>query len=169
MVEVTRAAMILLGVFGAPGLAPVAAQGKDSLMAADSIVLERTRCFGTCPAYRLSVTRSGSIHFESRNPGEENRRAADTIPAFEFAGILTRARLLDFLALPDRITNDKRLCPHDVSDNPTAIVTLFMPGGPKRVEDYYGCDWAPAGLRDLEHYIDEIAKAGRWIRPAAFR
>ncbi len=139
---------------------------SDPLYTADSVVLERTLCFGTCPAYRVSVSRSGMIHFESRNPGEDGRRAKDSMPVNDFETILVRAHLLEFLSLPDRIADDKRLCPHDVTDNPTSIITIFIPGQPKRVEDYYGCDWAPAGLRNLETYVDEVTNAKRWIRPA---
>jgi hypothetical protein len=80
--------------------------------------------------------------------------------------ILARARRIDFLSLPDRIADDKRFCPQDVSDNPTTIVTIFMSDRHKQVEDYYGCFWAPAGLRDLESYIDEVTNAKRWIRPS---
>src|SRR5207249_8238882 len=75
---------------------------SDPIYTADSVVLERTPCYGTCPAYRLSVSRSGMIHFESRNRGEEGRREQASIPVNEFETILVRARLLEFLALPDR-------------------------------------------------------------------
>jgi hypothetical protein len=142
---------------------------SDPIYSADSVVLERTLCFGTCPAYRLSVSRSGIIHFESRNPGEDGQRAKDSIPVNEFETILVRAHYLEFLLLPDRIADDKRLCPHEPTDNPTAILTIFIPGKPKRVEDYHGCDWAPAGLRDLETYVDQVTNAKRWIRPAQRR
>src|SRR5438874_541135 len=150
-----------------PGPA-VEAQRSDPIYSADSVVLERTLCFGTCPAYRLSISRSGVIYFESRNP-EDERRARDSIPVSDFETILVQAHLVDFLSLPDRIADDRRFCPHDVTDNPTTIVTIFIPARPKRVEDYYGCSWAPAGLRDLETYIDEITKAKRWIRAARRR
>jgi len=144
------------------------AQRSEPLYSADSVVLERTLCFGTCPAYRLRVSRSGAVHFDSRNP-EDDRSAKDSIPPNEFETILVQAHHIDFLSLPDRIADDKRFCPHDVTDNPTAIITVFMSDRHKRVEDYYGCFWAPAGLRDLERYIDEVTKAKRWIRPARRR
>src|SRR5437868_3149515 len=107
-----------------PGPA-VEAQRSDPIYSADSVVLERTLCFGTCPAYRLSISRSGVIHFESRNSDDE-RRAKDSIPVSDFETILVRAHLLEFLSLPDRIADDKHFCPHDVTDNPTAIVTIFI-------------------------------------------
>ena len=158
----------LLGLLSVlPGSA-ANAQRSDPLYTADSVVLERTLCFGTCPAYRLSVSRSGAVHFESRNP-EDDRLAKDSIAPNQVETILVQAHLIDFLSLPDRIADEKRFCPHTVTDNPTAIITIFMSARPKRVEDYYGCSWAPAGLRDLETYIDEVTNAKRWIRPARRR
>ena len=138
---------------------------QDSLDTADSVVLERTACFGLCPAYLLHVSKSGAVLFESQNRGDEERRATDTIPAYKFQRILTRAMITDFLALPDRIQGDKRFCPRSMTDHPTAIVTIFLPSGPRRVEDYHGCYWAPVGLRQLEDAIDTIAGVSRWIRP----
>jgi len=160
---------IALGLALVFATSPLRLSAQDPLQAADSVVLERTLCFGMCPAYRLSVSRSGVVHFASRNPRDESRRAADTIPALQFEWILTRALVTDFLSLPDRIADDKHFCPGPATDHPTAIVTVFMPNRVKRVEDYHGCYWAPVGLRQLEDYIDEITKAGRWIRPASIR
>ncbi len=162
---------ILIGLLGITSRseAQMLAGRADSVLAADSIVLERTPCFGTCPAYRLRVSRSGSIHFESRNSGDDERRASDSISGNEFEQILVQAHFIDFWSLPNRIADDKRFCPHDVTDNPTAIVTVFVSKRLKRVEDYYGCFWAPAGLRELERHIDEVTNAKRWIRPATLR
>jgi hypothetical protein len=148
---------------------PAQVLGQHSVMAADSVVLERTLCFGTCPAYRLSVSRSGGVRFESRNPGEERRHAADTVHPRGFGSIVTKADLIDFLALPEQIADDVRFCPHPSTDLPTAIVTVFMPNGSKRVEDNHGCYWAPVGLRQLQDLIDTVTDANRWIRPAARR
>src|SRR6266705_7175846 len=147
----------LLGIISSSEVnAQVVAGRADSVYAADSVVLERTLCFGTCPAYRLSVSRSGITHFESRNPGDDKRRASDSMSANDFEQILIQAHLIDFWSLPGRIADDKHFCPLDVTDNPTAIVTVFTHQKIKRVEDYYGCYWAPAGLRDLERYLDEV-------------
>src|SRR5207237_7864993 len=88
------------------------AQRSEPIYSADSVVLERTLCFGTCPAYRLSISRSGVIYFEWRNPQDE-RRARDSIPVSDFETIVVQADLVDFLSLPDSIADDRRFCPHD--------------------------------------------------------
>ncbi len=144
---------------------PNRAHAQRPLEHADSVVLERTHCYGTCPAYRLRVSRLGTVLFESRNRGEEGRRETDSIAPIKFQWILNEALLIDFLALPDRIASDSHFCPAQVTDLPTATITIYLPDKPKRVEDYYGCFWAPAGLRDLEAAIDSLAGSSRWVRP----
>src|ERR687888_360851 len=47
--------------------------------AVDSIVLERTACFGTCPAYRLRISAAGAVHFTSRNFGDSGRVATGRV------------------------------------------------------------------------------------------
>ncbi len=122
------------------GSAPVwMAHAQNPLVDADSVVLERTGCFGSCPAYVLHVSRSGAVLFESRNRRDEVRRETDTIPAYKFQRILAQAVLVDFLALPDQIQDNNPFCPYSETDAPTAIVTVFLPRTAKRVEDYHGC------------------------------
>lgn len=144
---------------------PVSAQ-DSRLKEADSVVLERTTCFGTCPAYRLSVGRSGRVSFESRGSGER-RSAADSVAPMYFYRIMGNAMMIDFLKLPDRISDDPHFCPAKMTDAPTATVTVFMSSQTKVVEDYHGCLWAPDGLRYLERYIDEAANSGRWVHQSA--
>ena len=41
--------------------------GRLSVEAADSIVLQRTGCLGSCPFYRLRITRQGAVLFQLRD------------------------------------------------------------------------------------------------------
>ena len=122
------------------GSAPVwIAHAQNPLVDADSVVLERTGCFGSCPAYVLHVSRSGAVLFESRTRRDEVQREKDTIPAYKFQRILAQVLLVDFLVLPDQIQRNNPFCPYWRTDAPTAIVTVFLPRTAKRVEDYHGC------------------------------
>jgi len=142
--------------------------------AVDSIVLERTRCFGTCPAYRLRLTGAGGVAFESRNPGDAGRTAADSVPPAAVAELLREAEALGFFELPDVVAEDPRLCPNRATDHPSASVAIHRAQGVKRVEDYHGCFAATdhsvvpvlARLRAFEGAIDAAARSERWIRPA---
>jgi hypothetical protein len=141
---------------------------------ADSIVLERSTCFGTCPAYRLRLSDSGEIRFESRNPGDEDRRITDTVAAATFSSLISRARSIGFFDLPSMIADDSVLCRNHATDHPTVIVTIVTKAQTKRVEDYHGCfetvehEVLPpiARLRSFEVEIDSVLGSSRWVRPA---
>jgi uncharacterized protein DUF6438 len=144
---------------------------------ADSIVLERTMCYGTCPAYRLRLSNRGEIRFESRNPGDESRRAADTVSAGTFRALISRARSIGFFDFPSEIASDSVLCHTRWTDHPTVVVSVFAKAQKKRVEDYLGCyetrdrQVLPsiARLRSFEEEIDSALGSSRWVRPASRR
>jgi hypothetical protein len=143
----------------------------------DSVVLERTRCYGTCPAYRLRLAGTGHVAFESRNPGDADRTATDSVPSASVAELLRVAEEIGFFELPDVIATDPRLCPARATDHPTASVTIYRSEGVKRVEDYHGCYAATdhslvpvvGRLRAFEAAIDSTAGSARWVRPVTPR
>ena len=138
-------------------------------------MLERSTCFGTCPAYRLRLSDSGEVRFESRNPGDEGRRATDTVAAATFPALISRAKRVGFFGLPSEIAADSVLCHNRATDHPTVIVTVFAKTQTKRVEDYHGCfetvehETLPAitSLRAFEFEIDSAVGSSRWVRPAS--
>jgi hypothetical protein len=144
---------------------------------ADSIVLERTMCFGTCPAYRLRLSDSGEVRFESRNPGDEGRRATDTVAAATFPGLISKAKSIGLFDLPSKILGDSVLCRVARTDAPTVVITIFTNAQTKRVQDYLGCSETRAGetfepivrLRAFEVEIDSALGSSRWVRPASRR
>ena len=158
-------------------VAPASAQSTPKPQPPDSIVLERTLCFGTCPAYRLSLTRNGRVSFESRNPGDSGRVGTDRIPSQSVEALHAIARELGFTTLPDTIARSRTLCPDRATDHPTATVTIFQGASWKRVVDYRGCFAASdhstvtivGKLRAFEAAIDSVAGSARWVRPARRR
>jgi hypothetical protein len=133
----------------------------------DSVVLERTLCFGVCPAYRLSVTRAGRIHFESRNPGDSGRTGSGTIPTTDFQNFIALGlAYTDLFALPDRIADEHKYCENRATDHATVTVTVYAGTRVKGVQDYLGCMWAPFALRQFEEQIDSVARSSRWVRLA---
>jgi hypothetical protein len=150
---------------------PAPAQAR----AADSVVLERSRCFGSCPAYRLRITGEGAVAFSSRNSGDSARIETDSIVPSEVAWLLEEAERLGFYALPAKIAEDSTLCPLRATDHPTATVTLSRNDSAHTVVDYHGCyashDLAVVPrleqLRRLEVEIDSVAQSSRWVGPAS--
>jgi hypothetical protein len=137
-------------------------------MMPDSVVLERTLCFGTCPAYRVSIDQRGIVRFHSLNPGDTARRAIGRIDAYEWQnGIMEWMRWYRVIDLPDTLAANKHYCPVAPTDFPWAFVSIFQPGRSKRIEDYQGCVWRPLALVNFEEWIDKIAKTRRWVRPSS--
>lgn len=140
----------------------------------DSIVLERTACYGSCPAYRLRLSNGGEIRFESRNQGDAGRSAVDTVPAGLLLRLVSRANTIGFFELPPKISGDSHLCPTFATDAPTVVVTVFGRKGTKRVEDYLGCRDRPESplvvqvvrLRAFEAEIDSVLRSSRWVQAA---
>src|SRR5882762_5300879 len=171
----TRYLVVGLSVLACSPTAEKAATRRGPVpAAADSLVLERSMCYGTCPAYRLSLSSGGVIRFESRNPGEETRSAADTTSAAVLASLVSRAKGAGFFQLPGEIAKDSVLCRNRATDHPTVIVTVYTKSGSKRVEDYHGCFETVqsevvsliARLRTFENEIDSTLGSSRWVRPA---
>jgi ankyrin repeat protein len=120
--------------------------------------LGRTGCFGTCPAYRVSVSGNGSVTFDGDSnvlvPGHHTARispaaARDLFNAF---------RKADFLSAQDEYSAS-------VTDMPSYRTSLTVGGSTKRVSDYDGIEVGmPDAVRDLERQIDETADTERWVK-----
>jgi hypothetical protein len=142
----------------------------------DSLILERTWCLGTCPAYRLAIHSSGIIRFESRNKNDAGRTESDTGGAKALAAVareLTRVRFFD---LPTMEIGKAPLCRVIETDTPSISVSVFGEPTNRVVSYYMGCKGdgsrrtttksALARLRSLADSIDALTGASRWIRPA---
>lgn len=174
---IARRALPLLLLGCAPSGVKSDAQQGASTSAPDSIVLERSICYGTCPAYRLRLSRAGEIRFESRNPGDEGRSAVDTVSRATLDSLISRARTIGFFELPPEISADSLLCRDRATDHETVVVTVFAKDKASRVEDYHGCFETVghgilppiARLRAFESAVDSVLKSSRWVRPANTR
>jgi hypothetical protein len=161
----------------APSSSKTDAQQGASPASTDSIVLERSTCYGTCPAYRLRLSDAGEIRFESRNPGDNGRAGLDTVSAATLSSLVLRARDVGFFQLPSEIAADSVLCRNRATDHSSVVVTVFAKESVTRVDDYQGCfgttgrGVAPqlSRLRAFETEIDSVLNSSRWVRPASRR
>ena len=139
----------------------------------DSVVLERTRCFGLCPAYRVRVGRMGEVVFVSHNPREERLTYVDSVARWVVDSLTIEATRMDFFALPDSIVPGSPLCPQLATDHPTITIGVFG-RSTKQVVYYTGCylrgDLGRAAsleaLGQLAAHIDTLTGTNRWIHPA---
>lgn len=123
------------------------------------ITLERTRCFGSCPAYKVSIDGNGSVLFEGETYVAQVGARNGTADPAAVLELYEQFRAADFLSLDDHYVAD-------ITDNPTYTLTLETAGVRKTVVDYVG---AKAGMPDtvtaLEDAVDRVAGASKWIGP----
>jgi hypothetical protein len=138
----------------------------------NSITLERTACFGMCPAYQLTVDRAGRISFVSRNRNDPGRTANGHVAPSVLDSLYARAVRINFFALPDTLIGHPPFCEAYATDSPTATVTIKTDAAKKSVTDYHGCfakspdaKTKLSELRAFENAIDSLAGSSRWVQP----
>lgn len=140
----------------------------------DSLVLERTPCFGFCPTYRLSIARSGAVVFEptARTAADGVARDSASVPSATLDSLVARAERIGFFGLPELVREDSTLCQALVTDHPSVVLSVHQPSGVHRVDYYTGC-YANGGdsrrvavldsLGALAAAIDSAANVARWL------
>ncbi len=162
-IERSPFATAFLGAFDAPTSSRPAVP--------DSIVLERTPCFGFCPAYHLSLASSGRVVFS-----DGQMTAVDSISRKAFADLYSEFEQLQFASLPESIRQDREMCTPIATDMPSAELTVFAASRKKAVNDYHGCFGSTDStkvvlrrLRLLEDRVDSVTQSQRWIKPSTGR
>jgi len=130
-------------------LTPALAQQDQTV-----ITLERTTCFGSCPAYVLRVAASGAVTFtpNSFTPNREERTAS--ITPNQLHGIVAAFDAIHFFDLKDDY-------PPIHTDGQTTYIGLTLEGKAKRIKHF---DNGPAELRELERTIELVTNTHRWLR-----
>jgi len=88
------------------------------------LVFQRTPCYGTCPSYTATIFRNGQVsYFGDRFVPVTGQRTLSLPPA-TVAAMLDEARRINFNELAPSYTGN-------VSDLPSTIVTVYLPGQPR--------------------------------------
>jgi len=150
---------------------PAQAANLDSLSDADLravvIRMERTHCYGSCPAYALTIHGDGKVEYVSK----ENKEAAPlkqaTIASSAVKALVGEFARAKFLSLPDYLL-EKCTC-RQCTDLPSAITESAAQGIKHRVRHDYGCGCAPKALFELESAIDKAANTEQWTGDVSAR
>jgi hypothetical protein len=136
-----------------------------SLLSLPVITLERTVCFGSCPAYKVTIYDDGKVVYEGQEFVKRKGRVEARISKAELEQLVREFDRLDYLKLDDQYGVGHK-CPEDWTDYPSAITSLTRNGKQKTVNHYLGCRGLPIldQLRALEDKIDEVVKTDRWIK-----
>jgi hypothetical protein len=121
------------------------------------IELVRTMCFGSCPAYLVTVSTSGIV-FEGDHYVKAMGKQTARVDADAVRQLAKQFIDADFYSM-DAVYKAS------VTDNPSYILSITIDGHTKKVEDYVGPSVGmPAIITDLENAVDDFAQTDRWIR-----
>lgn len=124
-----------------------------------SIFLERTGCFGTCPAYVAILRNDGTVYFCGRYYVQAAGWREGRITREQFDTLVERFRKADFFSLDDEYFTE-------VTDNPTYLLGINVDGRSKVVLDYVGLEAGmPSAVTELQDAVDAAAGTTRWIGP----
>jgi len=126
------------------------------------ISLERTRCFGVCPVYTVTIHADGLVEFHGEMFVESVGDYTARIDPQAFRRLRDMSERIDFFSLDTEYRfgtgpDGTRIV---VSDLPTRITTLHRGRESKSVVNYFG---GPAELEEFEKLIDEMGDTARWV------
>jgi TonB family protein len=119
----------------------------------DFVKLSRWGCYGTCPAYELTITSSGDVTWEGKlfvNSVGTTHSKMDPDAAHELIARFQEPRFW-------------KLCANystGVTDSATTDINLRIGGKSKSVSNY--ADSAPAWVEDFEKAIDAASNSHEW-------
>jgi hypothetical protein len=128
----------------------------------DTIALERTRCYGTCPVYKITLRRDGTVTYQGKKWVRVIGQRSHKISVDAFQRLAREAERIQFFSFKDEYVwkdNFDGSSEH-VTDSPTRITTVRAGRVRKVVKNYYG---GPVALEGLEKLIDDVSGSVVWI------
>jgi hypothetical protein len=120
------------------------------------IGIERTRCFGTCPAYTFIVKSDGSFRYKGQEYAKPSGDFTGRIDVWRFHELARFIKDSDYMKLE---VDYYRL----VTDNPTTYTTIVMNGRRKVIRNY--AEAGPTKLWAIEQLIDDLMPKAEWADP----
>ncbi len=124
------------------------------------ITVRRTRCYGFCPAYSVTVAGDGRVKYAGEYYVDIPGVQTSNIAPEKVKLLLTAFDEIHFLSLDSKYTS---YC----TDNPTTYVSLAVDGKSKVVENYFcdnGASATQIALEKLARQVDETTNVGQWIK-----
>lgn len=146
--------LALLAIFV---LGPSAALTRPVARDDFAISLERSACFGRCPAYKLRITADGAVTFDGETnvarPGHHRARIS-RVAVRRLRQMVVDARFMGFRPLYDG----------GVTDVPTTTVSVTLGGVSHTVVNRSTVEAGlPQTMPRIEAAIDEAAGVARWV------
>jgi len=130
--------------------APTSTQAEGPI----TITLQRTICFGMCPAYIVTLRDDGTVTY---NGAEYTKISGKQTWKIDPGAVHALAKEMQDAGYFD-LQNEYRAM---VTDNPTVYTSLTIGTRTKKIQDYVA---GPPRLKELEDRIDEVAGTKKYVR-----
>lgn len=148
-------ALVLASCAGDAPAGETAATVAHDPTGADYVKMSRTRCFGTCPEFDLTLYGDGRLDFDGRRytklEGQHMRQASSS----RFMEAVAELEARGFENFDDTYTRDN--CKLWVTDHPSVTVELRLGTTQKTVNWYTGCRGMPEQA-DLKRMVDALER-----------
>jgi hypothetical protein len=132
---------------------------NDACLAeATTITLQRSRCYGSCPAYSVTLTPDGLVSYEGEAYVLYHGAASHRIAPSAVRSLADEMESAHYFEL-----SVPRDCADTTTDAPTVTTSLERSGRSHEIANYHGNGCAPPVLAALEQRIDEVAGTAVWI------
>lgn len=140
-----------------PSTALFAKAGSSSPISAQdpvTITLERTACFGFCPAYKVTIRGDGTVAYEG---GAHTKVLGEQTWKIDPAAVRALAKEMQDAGYFE-LQDEYRAM---MTDHPTTFTSLTIGSRTKKILDYVT---GPPKLKDLEARIDEVAGTKKYVK-----
>ncbi len=121
------------------------------------ITMERTVCFGSCPAYSLIIYDNGTVIYEGFAFVANTGTRTAQISQDKIDRLVEKFYEIDYFSLENRYEEP-------VTDLPSTTTSITVAGVTKSVYRY---GFGPEKLVQLENLVDELVGTDMWINGAA--
>jgi hypothetical protein len=125
-----------------------------------TIQLERVGCYGTCPAYSITIHGDGRVEYTGNRHVKETGSREGRIEPDKIRELLSQFGKTKFWDLAEDYSRAN--CGRYCTDMATAVTGVTVKGATHRVKHYYGCANAPKSLFELELSVDKTVDSQQW-------
>ena len=141
-----------VAVFGGAGPATTIAGGAQEPIV---ITIERTPCFGMCPAYKVSIKDDGTVTYTGTQYVKTSGTYTWKIDPAAVRALAKEMQDAGYFDLQNAYTSR-------MTDHPTIYTSLTIGARTKKVQDYIT---GPSKLKDIETRIDEVSGVKKYVSP----
>jgi len=133
---------------------------SDSDLKTMSLRFERSRCYGSCPSYSITVQGDGTVEYVGKDNVKTKGSQKANVDAATLRKLASEFAKADFFSLADFSEEN---CKGTVcTDMPTVTTELSLKSETRKMTHYYGCRTAPKALWDLESALDKLLNTEQW-------